>query len=67
MRYIAELSAIELTTFGPAGRTLREGIRKRIAQDQTLLAAPLAMLTGPDDLDPQVCTDDFRRRYLGER
>jgi menaquinone-9 beta-reductase len=65
MRFIAQLQATELTTFGEDGRQLRRGIRKRIDADPELLAGAIAMFTGPDDLDPQVCTEAFRRRYLG--
>lgn len=65
MRFIAQLQATELTTFGDDGRALRRGIRERLGQDESLLAGALAMFTGPDDLDPEVCTPAFRRRYLG--
>jgi hypothetical protein len=65
MRFIAQLQATELTTFGEAGRQLRRGIRRRTDDDPELLAGAIAMLVGPDALDPQVCTAAFRRRYIG--
>ena len=65
MRFVAALTATEVTTFGEEGRQLRRSVRRRLRADPTLLAGPLAMLTGPDALDPKVCTNDFRRRYFG--
>jgi menaquinone-9 beta-reductase len=65
MRFIAHLQATELTTFGPAGRALRGGVERRLSEDPSLLAGPLAMFTGPDELDPEVATDPFRARYFG--
>jgi menaquinone-9 beta-reductase len=65
MRFLAQLLATELTTFGPEGRALRRGIRRRLVEDPTLQAAPLAMFTGPEALEPEICTDAFRNRYLG--
>jgi menaquinone-9 beta-reductase len=65
MRFIAQLQANELTTFGEAGRHLRRGIRQRLETDPELLAGAIAMFVGPDNLDAQLCTEEFRRRYLG--
>jgi menaquinone-9 beta-reductase len=65
MRFIAQLQATELTTFGEAGRQLRRGIRRGMEDHPELLAGAIAMFIGPDDLDPQVCTAAFRRRYIG--
>jgi menaquinone-9 beta-reductase len=65
MRFIAHLQATELTTFGEAGRQLRRGIRRRMESDPELLAGAVAMFIGPDDLDPQICTAAFQRRYMG--
>lgn len=65
VRFIAQLHATVWTTFGPEGRELRRQLRARQRDDPHLLAAPRAIFTGPDHLDPQVCTNGFRRRYLG--
>jgi len=65
VRAVAQLHATAWTTFGPEGRHLRRGLRKRQADDPSLLAVPRAIFTGPDELDPQVLTEAFRRRYLG--
>jgi 2-polyprenyl-6-methoxyphenol hydroxylase-like FAD-dependent oxidoreductase len=65
MRFVAGLQATELTTYGEAGRQLRRSIRRRIEADPELLGGAIAMFIGPDDLDPQVCTAAFRRRYIG--
>jgi 2-polyprenyl-6-methoxyphenol hydroxylase-like FAD-dependent oxidoreductase len=43
MRFIAQLQATELTTFGEQGRQLRRGIRRRIETDPELLAGAIAM------------------------
>lgn len=64
MRFVAQLQATELTTFGEEGRQLRRGIRRRLETDPGLLDGAVAMFIGPDNLDPQVCTEAFRRRYL---
>lgn len=65
MRFIARLHATTETTFGEEGRRLRRELRKRQADDPRLLAVTRAIFTGPDHLDPEVCTEAFRRRYLG--
>jgi menaquinone-9 beta-reductase len=64
MRFVAQLLAPLATTFGPEGHELRRDIRRRLAQDPSLRAAHV-VYTGPDALDPDLCTEEFRRRYLG--
>lgn len=65
MRCVAQLHATVSTTFGPAGRRLRRDLHKRRHDDPDLLAPTMAILTGPDHVDPQICTAAFRRNYLG--
>ena len=62
VRAIAQLHATAWTTFGEEGRQLRRDLRKRVADDPSLSAVTRAISTGPDELDPQVCTEAFRRR-----
>jgi hypothetical protein len=65
MRVVAQLYATVATTFGPEGRQLRRDLHKRQRDDPDLLAPTVAILTGPDHLDPRICTEAFRRHYLG--
>jgi menaquinone-9 beta-reductase len=65
MRCVAQLCATVSTTFGPEGRRLRRDLHKRQRDDPDLLAPTMAIFTGPDHVDPQICTDAFRRNYLG--
>jgi 2-polyprenyl-6-methoxyphenol hydroxylase-like FAD-dependent oxidoreductase len=65
MRCVAQLHATVATTFGPEGRRLRRDLDKRQQDDPDLLTPTRAILTGPDHLDPRICTEAFRRHYLG--
>ena len=65
VRFIAQLHAALWTTFGAEGRRQRRAVHNRQRSDPELLAATLAIFTGPDQLDPPVCTEAFRRRCLG--
>jgi menaquinone-9 beta-reductase len=65
MRFVAQLYATVSTTFGPEGRQLRRGLVKRQRDDPDLLAPTLAIFTGPDHVDPQICNEAYRRDYLG--
>jgi menaquinone-9 beta-reductase len=65
MRCVAQLYATVSTTFGPEGRRLRRDMHERQRDDPDLLAPTMAIFTGPDHLDPQICTEAFRRHYLG--
>lgn len=65
VRFLAELHADIQTRFGPDARERRREIHQRLRDDPRLKAATLAIFTGPDRLDPQVCTEAFRRRLLG--
>jgi menaquinone-9 beta-reductase len=65
MRCVAQLYATVSTTFGPEGRRLRRDLQKRQRDDPDLLAPTLAIFTGPDHVDPQICTEAYRRHYLG--
>jgi menaquinone-9 beta-reductase len=65
MRCVAQLHATVSTTFGPEGRRLRRDLHKRRHDDPDLLAPTMAIFTGPDHVDPQICTEAFRRHYLG--
>jgi menaquinone-9 beta-reductase len=65
MRFVAQLSATVSTTFGPEGEELRRNVRRRVQEDASLAAPFRAVWLGPDALDPEVCTEEFRRRFLG--
>jgi menaquinone-9 beta-reductase len=65
MRCVAQLYATVSTTFGPEGRRLRRDLHERQRDDPDLLAPTMAIFTGPDHVDPQICTDAVRRHYLG--
>jgi menaquinone-9 beta-reductase len=65
VRFLAQLHATVWVAFGPRGRALRRRVAERSQDDPSLLAAVRGVFTGPDQLDPQVCTDHFRIRYLG--
>jgi hypothetical protein len=64
-RCVAQLYATVSTTFGPEGRRLRRDLHKRQRDDPDLLAPTMAIFTGPDQVDAQVCSDAFRPHYLG--
>jgi menaquinone-9 beta-reductase len=65
MRFVAQLYATVSTTFGPEGRRLRRDLHKRQRDDPDLLAPTMAIFMGPDHVDPKICTEAFRRHYLG--
>jgi menaquinone-9 beta-reductase len=65
MRSVARLYAAVATTFGPEGRQLRRDLAKRQRDDPVLLAPTMAIFMGPDHVDPSICSEAFRRHYLG--
>lgn len=65
VRFLAQLHATVWVAFGPSGRALRRRVAQQWQNDPSLLAALRGVFAGPEQLDPQVCTDSFRRRYLG--
>jgi menaquinone-9 beta-reductase len=65
VRFLAQLHAYVWVTFGASGRALRRRVAERWQDDPSLRVASVGIFTGPDRLDPRVCTDGFRRRYLG--
>lgn len=65
VRFLAQLHATVWVAFGPDGRALRRRVAKQWQEDPSLLAAVRGVFTGPDQLDPHVCTEHFRTRYLG--
>jgi menaquinone-9 beta-reductase len=64
MRSVAKLYATETIDFGPPARERRAEIQKRIQDDPALLDGPLAMFLGPDNMNPEVASDDFHDRYF---
>jgi len=64
-RFLGQLHAAVWVAFGPDARARRRQLKARWEQTPELMAAVLGIFTGPESLDPRVCTPQFRRRYLG--